>query len=80
MFDANDAGGETDADRIGERNMGRKCESDFELGASLDGAVEVEKNTAGTDVLGFGLNFVGAFEANNGRQAHIKTPHHPPFL
>ena len=80
MFDANDAGGEANADGIGECDVRRERQSDFELGARFDGAVEVEENTARTDVLGFGLNFVCAFEANDSGQAHVKAPHHPPFL
>src|SRR5271167_4104964 len=47
MFDADDAGGETDADRVGEGDVGRERQSDFKFGAGLDGAVEVEENAAG---------------------------------
>ena len=35
---------------------------------------------AGADVLGFGVNLVGAFKTDNGGQAHVEAPHHPPFL
>ena len=80
MFDADDAGGETDADGIGEGDVRRKGQRDFELGAGVDGAVEIEKDAAGADVLGLGVKFAGAFEANDGGQSHIKAPHHPPFL
>ena len=80
MFDADDAGGETDADGVGEGDMGREGQSDFELGAGGDGAVEVEENAAGADILGLGVKFAGAFEADDGGQAHVEAPHHPPFL
>jgi len=85
MFDADDAGGEADADRVGEGDVGRKGEGDFELGPGVDGAVEVEENAASADVLSLGLNFggggvAGAFEADDGGQPHVEAPHHPPFL
>ncbi len=80
VFDADDAGGETDADGVGQGDVGREGQGDFELGSGFDGAVEVEENAAGADVLGFGVNLAGAFEADNGGQAHVKAPHHPPFL
>ena len=53
---------------------------DFEFGAGFDGAVEIEKNSAGANVLRFGMNLVGAFKTDNGGQAHVEAPHHPPFL
>ena len=62
MFDADDAGGETDADRVGEGDVGREGQRDFELGPWFDGAVEVEENAAGADVLGLGVNLAGAFK------------------
>jgi len=80
MFDADDAGGEADTDRVGEGDVGRKGQRDFELGSGIDGAVEIKENAAGADVLGLGVKFTGAFEADNGGQAHVKAPHHPPFL
>jgi len=85
MFDADDAGGEADANRIGEGDVGWEGEGDFELGPGVDGAVEVEENAAGADVLSLGLNFggggvAGAFESDDGRQPHVEAPHHPPFL
>src|SRR5271169_6537679 len=80
MFDADDAGGETDADRVGEGDVGRERQSDFKFGAGLDGAVEVEENAAGTDILSLGVDFGDAFEADDGGEAHVKAPHHPPFL
>ena len=62
MFDADHAGGEADADGVGERDMRREGQSDFELGSGLEGAVEVEEDAAGADVLGFGLNFADSTE------------------
>jgi hypothetical protein len=65
--------------------VGREGEGDFELGPGFDGAVEVEENPASAHVLRLGLNFAGligagTFEADEGGQAHVKAPHHPPFL
>jgi hypothetical protein len=80
MLDADDAGGEADADGVGESDVGREGESDFELGAGGDGAIKVEENAAGADVLSFGANFVRAFEPDQGGEAHVEAPHHPPVL
>ena len=80
MFDADHARGEADANGISEGDVGWEGESDFELGPGFDGAVEIEENAASADVLGFGMNFGDAFQADNGGQAHVKAPHHPPFL
>ena len=80
MLDADDAGDEADADGVGESDVGRESESDFEFGAGGDGAIEVEENAAGADVLSFGANFAGAFEANDGGQSHVEAPHYPPVL
>jgi len=75
--------------------VGREGQGDFEFGSGLDGAVEVEENTARADVLSLGLDFLGwdfvglsvaglslarVCEADDGREAHVKAPHHPPFL
>ena len=59
---------------------GGNVEGDFEFGAGFNGAVEIEKNSSGADVLSFGMNLVGAFKTDNGGQAHVEAPHHPPFL
>jgi hypothetical protein len=80
MFDADDAGGEADADGVGQGNVGREGEGHFQPGSGFYGAVEIEKNSAGADVLSFGMNLVGAFKTDNGGQAHVEAPHHPPFL
>ena len=105
VFDADDAGSEADANRVGECDVGREGESDFDFGAGFEGAVEIEENAAGAHVLGFSMNFAGfsgasfsgaslsgdafvgtglpgtgTFQPDNGRQAHVKAPHHPPFL
>ena len=80
MFDADDTGGEADADGVGQGNVRREGEGDFEFGAGFDGAVEIEKDSAGANVLSFGMNLVGAFKTDNGGQAHVEAPHHPPFL
>jgi hypothetical protein len=80
LLDANDAGGEADADSVGQSDVRRKGEGDFEFGSGLNGTVEIEENATGTDVLGFSLHFVGTFKTDNGGQAHVKAPHRPPFL
>ena len=80
MFDANDAGGETDADGVGESDVRWEGESDFQPGAGGNGAVEVKENAAGADVLSFGANLIRAFKADNGGEAHVEAPHHPPVL
>ena len=84
MFDADDARSEADANRVGEGDVGRESQGDFEFGPRLDRAVEVEENAASADVLSLSLNFAGriagAFEADNGGQPHVEAPHHPPFL
>ncbi len=80
MFDADYAGGETDANGVGEGDVGREGQRDFEFGAGGDGAVEVEENAAGADVLGFGWNSLVPSSADDGGQAHVEAPHHPPFL
>ena len=80
MFDAYDTRSETDADGVGEGDVRRKGESDFDPGASLDGAVQVEKHTAGADVLCFGLDFAAIFDVDDGGEPHVKAPHRSPFL
>jgi len=78
MFDADDAGGESDAHGVGKGDMGRKGQSDFQLRAGRDGAVEVEENATGTDVLSLGADLAAVFEADDGGKAHVEAPHHPP--
>ena len=80
VLDADDAGAETDADSVGQGDMGRERQGDFELGSGFDGAVEVEKDSAGAHVLGLGMELANALETDNGGQAHVKAPHHPPVL
>jgi len=58
----------------------RKGERDFQFGPGRNRAVEVEKDSAGAYVLGLGVKLCGALQADNGGQAHVKAPHHPPFL
>lgn len=64
---------------------GGEGQGDFEFGSGLERAVEVEENAPGADILSLGLNLAGwnlsgAGKANNGGKAHVKAPHHPPFL
>jgi len=80
MLDANDARGETDADRIGEGDVGRESQRHVQLAAGRDGIIEIEENAASADVLGFGLTVLGAFRTNDCRQAHVESPHRPPVL
>src|SRR5580692_1940567 len=71
---------ETYANGIGEGDMRRKRQSDFKLGSGVHRFVEVEENAAGANVLGFCMKLVGAFEFDDRGQAHVETPHCPPFL
>jgi hypothetical protein len=60
--------------------VGWEGERDFAGSSFRDRPVEVKENSAGAYVLGFGLEFVVLVQANQCGQAHIKAPHHPPFL
>jgi hypothetical protein len=76
--------------------VGRESKRDFTRRACRKRLVEVEKNSAGAYVLGFGVEFaildfvVLTFiairtsrywiQANYRRKAHIEAPHHPPLM
>jgi hypothetical protein len=60
--------------------MGWKGKSDITTGSCREWTVEIEKDPASAHILGFGVEFVFLIETNHCRQAHIKAPHHPPFL
>ena len=57
-FHADDARREAHPHRVGQRDMGWKSESDVAAGSRRDRAVEVEEDSAGAHILGFGLEFV----------------------
>jgi hypothetical protein len=80
VFDADDTGGEADADGIGKGDMGRKGQSDVELGPGGNSTVKIKKDATGADILGFGVELIDALEANDGGETHIEAPHHPSFL
>jgi len=81
MFDADDPRGETNANSVGESDVRRESQSDFQFAAGADGAVKVEEDATSTDVLSLGLDLAAVFtlEANERGQAHVEAPHHPPF-
>ncbi len=80
LVDADHPSREADSDGIGKRHVGWEGQGYFEFGSGAYGMIQVEEDSAGADVLGLGVEFRGAFAADNGRQAHIEAPHHSPFL
>ena len=80
MLYANHTGCEAYSHRISQGDMRRKRQRDFDLRSCRDRAVQVEEHSPRADILGFSLEFVGALQADNSRQAHVEAPHHPPFL
>jgi len=66
-FDPDYARQEAHANGIGERYMRRKGQGYFKLGAGGYRLVEVEKNAAGADVLGFSMELISALEFDDGR-------------
>ena len=79
-LDADHAGAEADADCVRQGDVRRESQRDLELGSCCDRTIEIEEDSAGADVLRFGMKVAGAFEAHDGGQAHVEAPHHPPFL
>src|SRR5579862_4898100 len=80
IFNPDYPGAEANSYRIRQSDMRRKGKRDFQLRAGLHGTVEIKEYAAGADVLRFGVEFAGAFQAHHRGKAHVKAPHGPPFL
>lgn len=78
-FDADDSGREAHAHGFGQSDVRRKRKRHLELGPGHQNAVHIKKHAAGADVLCFRLQIL-LCDVNRGGQAHIESPHHPPFL
>src|SRR5579862_3103410 len=76
---ANDAGSEAHPHRISQRDVRRESQRDLDFRSCGYGSVQIEKDPACADILCLCQELVRAF-ADGRWQAHVKAPHHPPFL